>query len=79
MAQYTAVRRWRPKGAARLIQVGNPSSIGAVRDGSVPQQRRKTLWGGAGPPEAPCAAQQCGNGAPALILAHTTDFPNKYG
>ena len=28
--------------------------------------------GARGPPEAPCAAQQCGNGAPALILAHTT-------
>ena len=29
--------------------------------------KRRALWGEAGAPEAPCAAQQCGNGAPALI------------
>ena len=32
-----------------------------------------------GPPEAPCAAQQCGNGAPALLVSISTDFPNEYG
>ena len=32
-----------------------------------------------GPPEAPCAAQQCGNGAPALLVSTSTDFPNGYG
>ena len=32
-----------------------------------------------GPPEAPCAAPQCGNGAPALRVAQSTDFPNGYG
>ena len=32
-----------------------------------------------GPPEAPCAAPQCGNGAPALRVAQSTDFPIKYG
>ena len=31
--------------------------------------------GARGPPEAPCAAQQCGNGAPALRVAQSTDFP----
>ena len=40
---------------------------------------RGTLWGEAGPPEAPCAAQQCGNGAPALLVSTSTDFPNDYG
>ena len=30
------------------------------------------LWGARGPPEAPCAAQQCGNGAPAL--PHTRSY-----
>ena len=29
--------------------------------------------------EAPCAAQQCGNGAPALLVSTSTDFPNEYG
>ena len=28
-----------------------------------------------GPPEAPCAAPQCGNGAPALLVSTSTDFP----
>ena len=32
-----------------------------------------------GPPEAPCAAQQCGNGAPAPLVSVSTDFPNGYG
>ena len=32
-----------------------------------------------GAPEAPCAAPQCGNGAPALRVAQSTDFPIKYG
>jgi len=32
-----------------------------------------------GPPEAPCAAQQCGNGAPAPLVSVSTDFPNEYG
>ena len=32
-----------------------------------------------GPPEAPCAAPQCGNGALALRVAQSTDFPIKYG
>ena len=31
------------------------------------------------PPEAPCAVQQCGNGAPALLVSISTDFPNDYG
>ena len=35
--------------------------------------------GARGPPEAPCAAQQCGNGAPALLVSTSTDFPIKYG
>ena len=32
-----------------------------------------------GPPEAPCAAQQCGNGAPAPLVSASTDFPIKLG
>ena len=32
-----------------------------------------------GPPEAPCAAQQCVNGAPAPLVSVSTDFPIKYG
>ena len=32
-----------------------------------------------GAPEAPCAAQQCGNGAPALRVAQSTNFPIKLG
>ena len=32
-----------------------------------------------GPPEAPCAAPQCGNGAPAQLVSVSTDFPNDYG
>ena len=32
-----------------------------------------------GAPEAPCAAQQCGNGAPAPLVSVSTDFPNDYG
>mmetsp|Transcript_28050 Transcript_28050/g.90241 ORF Transcript_28050/g.90241 Transcript_28050/m.90241 type:complete len:262 (-) Transcript_28050:175-960(-) len=42
-------------------------------------QLRRCLWGGVGAPEAPCAAQQCGNGAPALLVSISTDFPNDYG
>ena len=37
--------------------------------------RVRLLGGLRGPPEAPCAAQQCGNGAPALRVAQSTDFP----
>ena len=41
---------------------------------------KNDLWAGAGAPgEAPCAAPQCGNGAPALRVAQSTDFPNGYG
>ena len=33
-----------------------------------------------GPPEAaPCAAPQCGNGAPAPLVSVSTNFPIKYG
>ena len=32
-----------------------------------------------GPPEAPCAVQQCGNGAPAPLVSASTDFPIKLG
>ena len=32
-----------------------------------------------GPPEAPCAAQQCGNGAPAQLVSVSTNFPNDHG
>ena len=37
------------------------------------------LWPARGPPEAPCAAPQCGNGAPAPLVSASTDFPNDYG
>ena len=38
------------------------------------------LSGGArGPPEAPCAVPQCGNGAPAPLVSVSTNFPNEYG
>ena len=32
-----------------------------------------------GPPEAPCAAPQCGNGAPAPLVSASTNFPIKLG
>ena len=32
-----------------------------------------------GPRPTPCAAPQCGNGAPALRVAQSTNFPNDYG
>ena len=38
-----------------------------------------TSGGGRGPPEAPCAAQQCGNGAPGPLVSTSTDFPIKLG
>ena len=42
--------------------------VAVVRDG-------RSSEGARGPPEAPCAAPQCGNGAPALRVAQSTDFP----
>ena len=35
--------------------------------------------GARGPPEAPCAVQQCGNGAPAPLVSVSTNFPIKLG
>ena len=46
---------------------------------AVPLACRRPSGGRRGPPEAPCAAPQCGNGAPALRVAQSTDFPNDYG
>ena len=43
------------------------------------RKRFKCSGGARGPPEAPCAAQQCGNGAPALLVSTSTDFPNDHG
>ena len=42
---------------------------------SCPKQGLYSSGGRRGPPEAPCAAPQCGNGAPALRVAQSTDFP----
>ena len=46
---------------------------------SVSQSAPRSSGGRRGPPEAPCAAPQCGKGAPALLVSISTDYPIKYG
>ena len=69
------VRVWRCEGRPPL-----PHHFVCVEKFTLPYLTLPPSSGGArGPPEAPCAAQQCGNGAPAQLVSVSTDFPNDYG
>ena len=60
--------------APRRRPPGASAPVGAPR-----QQGERHSGGRRGPPEAPCAAPQCGNGAPALLVSASTDFPSNHG
>ena len=48
--------------------------------GSGQEARTSGLWGEAGAaPGGTVRRQQCGNGAPALLVSTSTNFPNDYG
>ena len=63
----------------RVLEVDGMRDGLSTRPGAMnhsPNLATKFVSGGArGPPEAPCAAPQCGNGAPALLVSTSTDFP----
>ena len=66
-----------PHGSHRWVGDGlRPASLASGRS---PSSRTVRSGGARGPPEAPCAVQQCGNGAPAPLVSVSTDFPIKLG
>ena len=76
LALSSAASVWSSVGAARehriflLCESSSWPVRGKLAENSGPAR---------GPPEAPCAAPQCGNGAPALLVSTSTDFPIKLG
>ena len=58
---------------------GNPTCACAYDSALAAHTSQLTSGPARGPPEAPCAAPQCGNGAPAPLVSASTDLSIKYG
>ena len=71
-----------PRPAIRSVVVDGRREqrhLGVFTPTSAPVSDQEDSGPARGPPEAPCAEPQCGNGAPAQLVSVITDFPIKYG